>query len=198
MSLRKRALPRGWYPVDKKECKQEIESYIEGWSPSQLHLIKGLGGIVPHAGWYFSGKLAARVFYSLKSKRRADVVVLYGGHLSPEHLPLIVTEDKWETPFGDIEVHTEFVKNLMKRVDTKKESLQSGDNTMEVQLAMVKYFFPDSKLLALRSPASPRAKELGEAVAEIAQKEGIAVVAVGSTDRSEEHTSEPQSPLNLR
>jgi AmmeMemoRadiSam system protein B len=182
MSRRQRVLPRGWYPYDGKDCKRDIESYLEGWSFSQRQLINGLGGIVPHAGWYFSGKLAARVFYSLKSKRGADVVVLYGGHLSSEDLPLIVTEEKWETPLGDIEVHTEFVKSLMKRVDTKKESPQSGDNTMEIQLAMVKYFFPESKLLALRSPASLRAKELGEAVAETAQKEGISVVAVGSTD----------------
>jgi AmmeMemoRadiSam system protein B len=70
----------------------------------------------------------------------------------------------------------------MKRVDTKKESPQSGDNTMEVQLAMVKYFFPEAKLLALRSPSSLKAKELGEAVGEIAQKEGISILAVGSTD----------------
>lgn len=47
---------------------------------------------------------------------------------------------------------------------------------------MVKYFFPDAKLLALRSPASLKAKELGEAVAETAQREGISVLAVGSTD----------------
>ena len=182
MTRRQRALPRGWYPYDAKDCKKDIESYLEGWSFSQLQSIEGLGGIVPHAGWYFSGKLAARVFYSLKSKKKADVVVLYGGHLSPENLPLIVTEEKWETPFGDIEVHTELAKSLMKRVDTRKETPESGDNTMEVQLAMVKYLFPEAKLLALRSPASLRAKELGEAVVEIAQKEGISIVAVGSTD----------------
>ena len=182
MSRRQRILPRGWYPTDGKDCKRDIESYLEGWSFSQPQSIEGLGGIVPHAGWYFSGKLATRVIHSLKSKRRVDVVVLYGGHLSSEHLPLIVTEDKWETPFGDIEVHTEFVKSLMKRVDTKEESLQSGDNTIEVQLAMVKYFFPESKLLALRSPASLRAKELGEAVAETARGEGLSVVAIGTTD----------------
>jgi AmmeMemoRadiSam system protein B len=182
MSRRERILPRGWYPYDGKDCKREIESFLEGWSFSQSQSIEGLGGIVPHAGWYFSGKLATRVFYSLKLRRKVDVVVLYGGHLLAEHSPLIVLEDKWETPFGDIEIHTDFVKSLMKKIDTKKESPQSGDNTMEVQLAMVKYFFPESKLLALRSPPSVRAKELGESVAEVAQEEGISILAVGSTD----------------
>ncbi len=182
MSRRKRALPRGWYPVDPKECQREIESYLEGWSPSQIPPAKGLGGIVPHAGWYFSGRLSARVFSYLKMKGKFDLIVLYGGHLGAEDLPRIVTEEIWETPLGDIEVHTEFVKRLMKKVDLVKESPASGDNTIEVQLPMVKYFFPESKLLALRSPISLKAKAVGQEVAEIAKREGISILAIGSTD----------------
>jgi AmmeMemoRadiSam system protein B len=182
MSQRKRNLPRGWYPWDGKDCKKEIESYLEGWSPPRELSIKGLGGIVPHAGWYFSGRLTARVFSSLKSERKVELVVVYGGHLAPEDLPRIVAEESWETPFGEIEIHTDFVKNLMKRIETKKESSSSGDNTIEIQLAMVKHFFPEAKLLAIRSPISLKAKALGETVAEIAKKEGIHILAIGSTD----------------
>ncbi len=182
MSRRKRALPRGWYPVDKKECQREIESYLEGWSPSQIPPTKGLGGIVPHAGWYFSGRLSARVFSYLKKKGPFDLIVLYGGHLGTEDLPRIVSEEVWETPLGDIEIHTGFVKSLMERVDLAKESSASGDNTIEVQLPMVKYFFPESKLLALRSPLSLRAEAVGREAAEIAKREGISILAIGSTD----------------
>jgi AmmeMemoRadiSam system protein B len=181
MNRRKRSLPRGWYPWDEKDCKKEIDSFLEGWSP--LHLpIKGLGGIIPHAGWYFSGRLSARVFSSLKSVGKVELVVVYGGHLGTEDLPRIVVEGSWETPFGEIEIHTDFVNSLMKRIETREESPSSGDNTIEVQLAMVKHFFPEAKLLALRSPMSLNAKTLGEAVAEIAKKEGIHIIAIGSTD----------------
>ncbi len=172
MNRRKRGLPRGWYPVDKKECQREIESYIEGWSPSQLQLTKGLGGIVPHAGWYFSGKLAARVLYSLKLKSKVEVMVLYGGHLSTEDPPRVVTEEAWETPLGDIEIHTSFIKDLMKSIEVRKENPTSGDNTVEIQLAMMKYFFPEAKLVAIRSPLSLKAEILGKEVAEIAKKAG--------------------------
>jgi len=182
MSLRKRILPRGWYPFDERDCRREIESNVEGWSPPPSFSGGGTGGIVPHAGWYFSGKLAARVFFSLKSKGKVDVVVLYGGHLGPDNLPQIVTEEEWETPLGNIKIHTDFVKSLTKRIDSRKESSSSVDNTMEVQLAMVKYFFPEAKLLAIRSPSSLRADALGKEVAEIAQSEGISIVAIGSTD----------------
>ena len=181
MSRRERNLPRGWYPFDQKDCQREIESYLEGWTPPRIPS-KGIGGIVPHAGWYFSGRLAARVFSSLKTKRKIEVVVLYGGHLGPQDLPRIVTEDVWETPFGDIQIHTDFIKSLKKRVEVKAESPSSGDNTIEIQLAMVKYFFPDAKLLAIRSPASLRAEALGREVAEIAKAEGISILAIGSTD----------------
>jgi len=182
MNRRKRSLPRGWYPADKKECQREIESYLKGWSPSQLQLSKGLGGIIPHAGWYFSGKLAARVFHALKLKSKVEVVVLYGGHLSMEDFPRVVMEEACETPFGDIEIDTDFVKSLMKRIDVKKESPTSGDNTIEIQLAMVKYFFPEAKLVAIRSPLSLKADALGKEVAEVAKEVGLSILAIGSTD----------------
>ena len=182
MNRRKRTLPRGWYPYDGRDCKREIESYLEGWSPSQLSLSKGRGGIIPHAGWYFSGKLATRVFASLASKSKVEVVVLYGGHLSTQDVPRIMTEEACETPLGDIEIHADFVKTLMKRVEMRQESPNSGDNTIEIQLAMVKYFFPGVKLVGIRSPLSLRADTLGKEIAEIAKKEGISILAVGSTD----------------
>jgi AmmeMemoRadiSam system protein B len=93
-----------------------------------------------------------------------------------------MTEEACETPFGDIEIDTGFVKNLMGRMDVKKESPTSGDNTVEIQLAMVKYFFPEAKLVAIRSPLSLKAETLGKGVAEIAREEGISILAIGSTD----------------
>lgn len=182
MGKRERNLPMGWYPVDRKTCQKEIESFLEGWSPSGLPSGKRLGGIVPHAGWYFSGKLAARVFHSLKLHSHPQLIVLFGGHLGGGEPPRIVTEETWETPFGEMEIHTDMVKELMKRIEIKVEPPTSGDNTMEIQLPMIKYFFPDAKLLAVRSPSSLRAKVLGEEVAKISKEEGLSLLAIGSTD----------------
>jgi AmmeMemoRadiSam system protein B len=182
MDKRKRNLPRGWYPVDAKDCQREIESFLEGWLPPSTLPSAGMGGIVPHAGWYFSGKLTARVFHTLRSRKKVEVVILYGGHMGPEDLPRVVTEEAWETPFGDIKIDRDFVEALMKGVGTKKEDPSSGDNTIEVQLAMVKHFFPEAKLVAVRSPHSTKAIELGNKVAEIAKEKGISIIAIGSTD----------------
>jgi MEMO1 family protein len=182
MIRRKRTLPRGWYPFDGKDCRKEIASYIEGWTPPGFIPEAGTGGIVPHAGWFFSGKLAARVLYCLKSKSKIDAVVLYGGHMGPDELPRIVSEEACETPLGDILIHQDFLNKLLKRVEVKKEVATSGDNTIEVQLAMIKYFFPEVKLVAIRPPFSIKAIELGREIAGIAKEDGISIVSVGSTD----------------
>lgn len=181
MSRRMRSLPRGWYPVDKKECQREIESFLEGWEPS-LSLKVVQGGIVPHAGWYFSGRLAARVFHLLRSGGKVELVALYGGHLGPDDLPRMIMEEAWETPLGEIEVRQDFVRKLLKKVEVKAESPSGMDNTIEIQIAMVKYFFPEAKLLAIRSPHSSRAVALGREVASLAKEEGTSLLAVGSTD----------------
>jgi MEMO1 family protein len=181
MNRRIRTLARGWYPAGSTECLREIETFVDAWNPPRLSG-DGFGGIVPHAGWTFSGKLAARVFYTLGSHRKADVVVLFGGHLGRKDLPHIVTEDCWETPFGDMAIDVNFATTLLGRLDMKKESPASGDNTMEVQLPLIKHFFPEAKLVAVRSPHSDRAVELGEEVVRIAREKGISIVAFGSTD----------------
>ncbi len=56
------------------------------------------------------------------------------------------------------------LKTLMKKIEVKAESSSSGDNTIEIQLAMIKYFFPEAKLLAIRPTFSQKAIELGKEI----------------------------------
>ena len=179
MRIRERMLPAGWYPGSASGCLAEIEPYVAGVAPLAPG-VRVYGGIVPHAGWYFSGKAAARVFYLTAKVTQPQVVVVFGGHLDGNSPPLLVTDEAWETPLGNLTLATEFYEPLRKRLTLLKES--PGDNTIEVQLPLVKYFFPNAKVLALRSPHSPKAMELGEAVAAVAQELKVSLLAFGSTD----------------
>lgn len=179
MTTRPRMLPPGWYPSSANACRAEIEQFVAGVPPLPAHT-KIYGGIVPHAGWYFSGKLAARVFYLASLISQPQVVCVFGGHLGGDSPPLLVTEDAWETPLGDLTLATEFYQPLLNAMTLKAE--YPGDNTIEVQLPLVKYFFPQAKLLALRAPHSPQALEVGEAVAAVAQELKLSLLTFGSTD----------------
>jgi AmmeMemoRadiSam system protein B len=172
-------LPVGWYPASASACKTEIDKFIQGVAP----LPSGTtvyGGIVPHAGWYFSGRAAARVFYSAAKALQPQVVCIFGGHLGGNSPPLLVVEDAWETPLGDLSLATEFYAPLAQRLSLREE--YPGDNTIEVQIPFVKYFFPQAKALALRSPHSATAIELGKAVAAVAKELKVSILAFGSTD----------------
>ena len=179
MRTRDRMLPVGWYPASVSACKAEIEHFIMGTTP----LPPGTtvyGGIVPHAGWHFSGKAAARVFFLAAKARQPQVVCVFGGHLGGNSPPLLVADDAWETPLGDLTLATEFYQPLAKRLTLREE--YPGDNTIEVQLPLVKYFFPQAKVLALRAPHSSTAIELGQAVAAVAKELKVSILVFGSTD----------------
>ncbi len=102
--------------------------------------------------------------------------------MGPDDPPRAIFEDSCETPLGDIEVHQDFLKTVLDKIEVKKESPSSGDNTIEVQLTMIKYFFPDAKLLAIRPPFSRKAVALGKEIGQISKDLGLSIIAIGSTD----------------
>jgi AmmeMemoRadiSam system protein B len=179
MLTRERMLPIGWYPASEQACVAEMDRMVAGAKPLPAGT-KVCGGIVPHAGWQFSGEAAARVFYLAAQVTQPQVVCVFGGHLGANSPPLLVAEGAWETPLGNLSLATEFYEPLKRRLTLKEE--YPGDNTIEVQLPFVKRYFPKAKLLAIRSPHSPQALELGEAVVAVARELQLSLLAFGSTD----------------
>ncbi len=179
MSVRPRTLPVGWYPGSGQECQNELAAFIAGVKPLPTGT-KVYGGVMPHAGWYFSGKLAARVFYLAAQAMQPQVVCIFGGHLGSNSPPLLVQDDAWETPLGDLPLATTMFAPLQQKIACAPE--YPGDNTIEIQLPMVKYFFPQAKLLALRAPHSSQAIQLGQAVAQVAQELNLTLLTFGSSD----------------
>jgi AmmeMemoRadiSam system protein B len=179
MSVRPRTLPVGWYPGSGQECQSELAAFVAGVKPLPAGT-KVFGGVMPHAGWYFSGKLAARVFYLAAQIKQPQVVCIFGGHLGGNSSPLLVQDEAWETPLGDLAMATNMFAPLQQKIACRPES--PGDNTIEIQLPMVKYFFPQAKLLAVRAPHSQQAMQLGQAVAQTAQELKLSLLAFGSSD----------------
>jgi AmmeMemoRadiSam system protein B len=177
--VRSRMLPPGWYPGSQSGCISEIDSFVAGVKPLPAGT-KVYGGMMPHAGWYFSGKLAAQVFYLNAQVTQPQVVCIFGGHLGGNSPPLLVNEDAWETPLGEVPLATEFYKPLLAKMTMQPE--YPGDNTIEVNMPLIKHFFPQSQVLAIRSPQSNAALKLGEAVAEVARELGKTIFFFGSAD----------------
>ena len=178
---RKRASFKGaWYPASAGECENSIKSFLkEKGGP-----LKGRfpGGIVPHAGWIFSGSIACRVIASLE--QGVDAVILFGVHMRPDAKPFILAGGAWETPFGDLPVHEELAGHISRQ--EKIQSVSPGsfpdENTIELQLPFVKYFFNDTPIVTVGVPPSDAAERIGKAACDAAQALGLTIAVIGSTD----------------
>ena len=174
MILREPCLPLGWYPREKTE----IAHFLESYNTAAL----GQGAIAPHAGWYYSGRSAALAVSSLD--RDAQTVVVMGGHL-PGGMPLLLAEeDGVKTPLGIIDIDRELREEFKARAAgliTPRPD-RYNDNTVEILLPMVRYFFPSSDLLWLRFPSERSSYDAGKLLAQSAQSIGRKIVVLGSTD----------------
>jgi AmmeMemoRadiSam system protein B len=169
MNVRKRSLPGGWYPDSPDKIREFLEKANASWKRGGA-----CAAIAPHAGWYFSGALAAQSVYSLAQD--AETIAVFGGHLPQGYPPLYWEEDMAETPLGLIELDAELRSAMEQALPGRPD--RYADNTVEVQIPMIKYFFPDARLLAMRLPADSIGA--GRALAEAATGRRVAVLA--STD----------------
>ena len=174
MKKRERQLPPPWYPDDPGEISRFLEGFPRG---------QAVAAISPHAGWYYSGKIAARAVSSLKED--VQTVVVIGGHVPRAYPILFAPEDTVSTPFGDMEIDDELRRALIRETD---EPLVRGaedrysDNTVEVLLPMVRFFIPGARLLWLRFPAEISSCNTGKILAAAAGKLGRSIAVLASAD----------------
>ncbi len=184
MNVRRASFAGSWYPDSPEACELEIKQFLDG--QKELEMPKGpwVGGIVPHAGWYFSGAIACHVIHMLKTGVLPDVFLLFGMHLHPASPNYIMTEGAWETPFGALAIETELAQRLSKQFPFHVETAHSHtkDNTIELQLPFIKYFFPKAKIVPMGVPPREASLEIGKAAAEISSDLGLSAKVVGSTD----------------
>lgn len=179
MRIRDYSLPPGWYPRDPSQVSSEIASFLSRKEPLGAEK-KGVSrcAVAPHAGWFYSGHLAAKAVSSLENS--AQTIVVLGGHLPAGYPPLFALEEAVKTPFGPMTIDEQMRSILQKELDGEEDRFR--DNTVEVLLPMVRHFFPEAKLLWLRLPAEIDSFEAGRKIAKTAVKLDRAVNVVASTD----------------
>lgn len=184
MNLRKAVFAGTWYPSQAVACKAEIEAYLSHDSDLSAAAQSWTGGIVPHAGWFYSGSIACNVIHRLKESQRPDVVVIFGMHLHPGSANHMMARGAWETPFGELPVAEDLAENLLEQFRFVEETNERfvQDNTIEVQLPFVKYLLDPVHILAIGVPPNTRSLEIGRAVGDWALDHGKRVKVIGSTD----------------
>ena len=186
MEKKKMNFAGSWYPASSGECETSIKGFLkENQGPLDYGFI---GGIVPHAGWYYSGSIACRVIASLDPKKgsdeKIDTIILFGAHMHKQSEPFIMTHGFIETPFGDIEVDRELTDKICAGISIRQRSpLKFPDeNTFELQYPFIKYFYPEAKIVVCGVAPSSFASVIGIMTVDEAQKLSRKIRIIGSTD----------------
>lgn len=183
MGLRRATFAGSWYPADAGECERKIRRYLKEIDTEGLRGVSAVGGIVPHAGWFFSGSIACNVIQAL-SGDDVDLVIIFGMHL-PEGAPRhIMAEGEWETPLGPLRIDSELAAALMAEYDFAVETPEryQPDNGIELQLPFVKYLLPNAKILPVGVPPAVDSIGVGARIATLSEKLGRKARIIGSTD----------------
>lgn len=163
--MRSPAVAGQFYPRDPKDLKLQLDELFKGVASDEL---SALGAVVPHAGYVYSGSVAAEVYARLP-KRQTYVI------LGPNHhglgAPVALSSDIWRTPLGTVESDLEMADALTGTIIDQEESAHLREHSIEVQLPFLQNKFTGFKILAIAMGLQDEetAVEVGEAIGKAAR-----------------------------
>ncbi len=145
----------GFYPADATQLGKMIDEFLARASAEKLE-----GSLValicPHAGYVFSGGVAAYSYIQLKGRSYDRVVVIAPSHYEAFPFSSIYEGDAYRTPLGDVPVDHEFAAKLAKLSSAIKISDRGhgevqghGEHALEDQLPFLQRVLGKFKLVPI-------------------------------------------------
>ena len=183
--IRRPAVAGQFYNGTKQGCLAEVKQCL----PEGLLAVDLPGsivaGIVPHAGWVFSGELAGLAFSAIKqSNADVDTFVIFGAaHRYLGIKAAVYGRGRWETPLGEIFIDEDLAGEII-RSDSAEEDIESHrlEHSLEVQVPFIQHLFPKARIVPVMVGPSETALKLGEEVASAISKSDKKIVCIASTD----------------
>ena len=184
----------GWYPHDPEILLRDINAYLKE-APSSSPAGKIHAIVVPHAGYRYSGKVAAHAFKCLNGLQPDVVVALSPVHFSVSASLVTTAHEAYRTPFGLVEVDREKLDRLdqllKKRTGESISHVRNDpDHALEVELPFLQHILGEFRLLPIMMVRQnvATAETLGHAIAEILS--GCRALLVASSDLSHFYSQE--------
>lgn len=185
MSVREPCVAGAFYPAEALTCRREIEEHLRRAGTKGLPT-SPVAGLVPHAGWAYSGTTAATVFRAVQECCQPSTFVVYGAvHSWGVGRAALMTTGSWWTPLGEMEIDEELASQLLQASEglvQENARAHVQEHSIEVQVPFLKHLFPEAKLVPLIVPPTAEAVPLGQAVGEVLQERGGEVFVLGTTD----------------
>jgi len=175
--VRKPAVAGYFYPNEKYGLIGLIEETFKsntlgpGTLPPAKERKETIGYIVPHAGYEYSGYVAAHAYLEISALPEGSTFIIIGpnhyGLGSPIALP---QSEIWETPLGQVKIDTALRNEILseKSIIDMDDAAHWREHSIEVQIPYLQYVKKDFKILPISM--SLMEKEYAVEVAEIIYK----------------------------
>jgi AmmeMemoRadiSam system protein B len=187
--MRYPAVAGRFYSTKEKVLREEIEECFKSKiGPGEVPTLREgrgdiVGGMVPHAGYIFSGPVAAHVYHAIAKEGFPETFVVLGPNHHGVGSGVAMTSEDFSTPLGVIETDKELAKKLRGWVDDDPTAHQH-EHSIEVQVPFIQYFSKKAKFLPICMAFQDfeTAKELGARLRKAC--EGRDVIVLASSDLS--------------
>ncbi len=186
--MRKAKFAGSFYAAEFDLLDKQIRDSFEGkWGPAALPVSKRsgkvFGGVVPPAGYSYSGGCAAWGYKEIAEAEAADVYVVIGtSHSGVRGIGM----EKWETPFGIVDVDEDFARHIVEATSLEAgEEAFAEEHSIEVQLPFLQFICGKGLKIVpivVGSMDFERAGKIGKGIVEVAQKFGKKICFVISSD----------------
>lgn len=155
--IRRAAVAGSFYPADPDELRAAIQGYLENAQGNGASIPKAI--IVPHAGYIYSGPIAATAYKRLAPARGTikRVVLLGPAHRVGFRGLALSSADRFATPLGDVPVDVAAVRSLagFPHVILLDEA-HAREHSLEVHLPFLQEVLGDFSLIPIAvGEASP-------------------------------------------
>lgn len=168
-----------FYPESKEELEKIIRDYLEKVTVPQIEG-KIFGILVPHAGYQFSGFVAAHAYKSLEGGEFKSVILIGDSHYERFDGVSIWERGEWETPLGKVKVNEKIAREILGKSKRffVRDSAHLFEHSLEVQLPFLQIVLRNFEIVPIIFGSEDKDWSiLGNLISEIMKKDKILVVA---------------------
>lgn len=183
--------PGQFYPADRAALTGALDAMLKDAVPARSETPIAI--VVPHAGYVFSGQVAADAYRQVSGRHYDTVVVLGTNHTDPTFSGIgIAGGTGFRTPLGVAAIDVDLASALLKEDPhaVVNNAVHAAEHSIEVQVPFIQHLFPAAKILpiVIGDPDPVACARFGRALAKVVA--GRPVLIVASSDLSHYPTAD--------
>ena len=188
MKVRMPAVSGTFYAGTARELEKQIERcYKHELGPGAIPQINSKGPreivalVVPHAGYVYSGPVAAHAYKELVNDGIFDTAVILGpNHSGYGTAVSLWPKNAWKTPLGEVNINEKFARKLLGGIIKADEMAHVYEHSVEVQLPWLRYHYKEIKIVPISMLAQDI--ETARAVGKAISQAGNNIIIIASSD----------------